>query len=29
LSARSAVWRIDVGWITGEVRSGLLQGAVQ
>lgn len=26
LSARAAVWRIDVGWITGEVRSGLLQG---
>lgn len=26
LAAKSAVWRIDVGWITGEVRSGLLQG---
>ncbi len=27
LAARSAVWRIDVGWITGEVRSGPLRGS--
>lgn len=26
LAARTAVWRIDVGWITGEVRAGLLRG---
>lgn len=25
LLARSATWRIDVGWITGEVRSGPLR----
>jgi len=26
LIAKSAVWRIDIGWITGEVRSGPLRG---
>ncbi len=24
--AKAAVWRIDIGWITGEVRSGPLRG---
>lgn len=27
LRAKAATWRIDVGWITGEVRSGLLRDA--
>jgi general secretion pathway protein H len=26
LIARAAVWRIDIGWITGEVRAGLSRG---
>ncbi|MGH8053053.1 MAG: type II secretion system protein XpsH [Stenotrophomonas sp.] len=26
LIAKRAVWRIDIGWITGEVRSGPLRG---
>ncbi len=29
LSAGSAVWRVDVAWITGEVRSGPLRGPGQ
>jgi len=29
LIAGSSVWRIDVAWITGEVRSGPLRGAAQ
>lgn len=27
LNMRDALWRIDVGWITGEVRSGPVRGA--
>jgi general secretion pathway protein H len=27
LSVRDALWRIDVGWVTGEVRSGPVRGA--
>ena len=29
LQAQAAVWRIDVGWITGEVRSGPLREAAR
>lgn len=27
LQAKKATWRIDIGWITGEVRSGLVREA--